>query len=199
MYKKLLWPLAMTAVVAVTFGWWNDWDFTKAFTTFKDIGSVGENLKITDSAQKAVNQSKQKAQGFVDSAIKQQKETAVDTINKTKKSLLSTARQQTANAINSLEKTIGLERVNNQLTPEQTEESSSFSFIATVRVNEPASFMIKNHSNKPLKFEINWGDNTQAKGTLQNGKEKLISHSWQIVGDHTITYNNQELLIRVIR
>jgi len=191
MFHRKIWvALALTAAVVVTFGWWQEWDFSKTFVVAKKLTDQLQSSDISETA----SQGTQAAQDFLTEAVDQQKQTALASANKVRRSLTAGARQQAASAIGALEKTIGLEKVN--IEPET---GSSFIFVATVRVNELAYLMVKNKLDMLSDFLIDWGDNTQTTGILNPNEEKLISHSWQIVGDHTITFDNQEFLIRVIK
>lgn len=182
MYKQIWIALALTATVVMVFGWWKDWDFSKTLSLDNDWKGITETA----------SQSKQVAQDFIGSALEEQKQTALSSVDKAKESIITNARQQAATVINTLEKGIGLTKIDQTV-------GSSFIFIATVQVNELASFMVKNNTNELSNFTIDWGDGNQTNGTLSPEEEKLISHSWQTVGDHKITSDGQEFLIRVIK
>lgn len=190
---RIGWALALTGVVVVAAGWWFDWDWSRTFTITKDwldqsFSASKDGKTLADKFGKRVEQGKITVQEFLNKAVEKQKEAAVLTVSEAKDSLVSQAQTQTAAVLKSLEDGIGLSPVN-----------SAFLVIIVAKADEDISFLLKNNAEKDSSYHIEWGDGTKIDGLVASSQEKLISHSWSIVGDYIVGFGRKEFLVRVIK
>ena len=205
---RIGWALALTGVVVVAAGWWFDWDWSRTFTITRDWleqsfsasknsdGSGGGGALISKFG-KGVEQGKEAVEEFLNKAIDKQKEAAISTVFEAKNSLVSQAQQQAVTVLESLEETIGINTNSEDvgLSP----INSAFLVIIVAKADSDVSFLLKNNAERDSSYHIEWGDGKSADGIIASGQEKLISHSWYIVGDYIVVFSKKEFLVRVIK
>lgn len=177
-------------------GWWLGWDFSGKSFDFNFLNqaveeAAGVDINIASLGGVAKSGGQVIQQGF-GKAVERQKIAALGTLNEITGSLVSGVKEQTASAIKSFDKVIGLGLIGDSGL------ESSLVLVIAARANEPVSFLIQSHSSSTNSYLIDWGDGQESKGFLGAKEEAIVKHTWGSVGDYIITFNSNQLLVRVI-
>ncbi len=187
--KFWIWIVIIFIILGAGVWWFGLFDKINSFS-FNNLNTL-EKIDI-DKVTEKINEPnvvKNDIESIIDKVSEFPKKIAANTIEQFKSSLASSVKTEVGQAIDSLQKNLGL-RISG------TVNEKPFTISLSGGVGKPIYFLINGSSGGGGAYVIDWGDGEQSTGKVENNEKKIIDHVWRITNIYLvnalISNNNNE-------